>query len=227
MADGAGNITSFNDTSFVNGTVYQGQSNSGSYTVNADCTTGTLTFMSATRGSVDYDFVFVNGGTELFFTGSDQGEGISGSAQPSPLQCDLTTLNGAYGFHLLGYLPSTPVGAIAESGLFVANRGGVLTLINDTISVNGAVTRGESNVGAYTVNADCTGTLLLRSATSGNPYHDFVIVNDNTGSNELFLTGSNQAAGFYGSAKAMSTGAGAGHPGTTPPDSLPPGRIPK
>jgi hypothetical protein len=84
VADGAGHFQD-TDTSVDpfqaifggNGTV-TGAHDSGTYTVNANCT-GTLIFHLSSR-VVHFDFTLVNGNTQMYWTCSDQEAIVSGTA---------------------------------------------------------------------------------------------------------------------------------------------------
>jgi len=80
------------------------------------------------------------------------------------------TLRGTYMSHgtgtLVGLGPVSAVGTITYDG-----NG---NLINPfTASVNGVIFRGVTQTGTYTVNPDCTGTVV-----QGGSHYDFVVVPD-------------------------------------------------
>ncbi|HEY3439952.1 MAG TPA: hypothetical protein VGK29_04345 [Paludibaculum sp.] len=92
--------------------------------------------------------------------------------------CDATSFSGAFGYSLKGsvYDRSYNVYLLAAAGRIVADGAGNITGA-DTISYDGSAVR-RKLTGTYTVNADCTGTLVLRGDDTSVTNADFVIVND-------------------------------------------------
>ena len=88
-------------------------------------------------------------------------------------QCPLqnATLRGTYmvtgGGTIMGVGPASAVGTITYDG-----KGNSVNTF--TVSVNGAISRGVTVTGPYTVNRDCTGTLAQSDGTN----YDFVVAPD-------------------------------------------------
>jgi hypothetical protein len=88
-------------------------------------------------------------------------------------QCPLqnATLRGTYmvtgGGTIVGVGPASAVGTITYDG-----KGNSVNTF--TVSVNGAISRGVTVTGPYTVNRDCTGTLAQSDGTN----YDFVVAPD-------------------------------------------------
>ena len=76
-ADGQGNLTSTESDSF-SGQIAQSDALTGSYTVNANCT-GSLTTISQSNGTANYDFVLTNGRGSLQLVETDNGTNITGT----------------------------------------------------------------------------------------------------------------------------------------------------
>src|SRR5712692_4948063 len=77
-------------------------------------------------------------------------------AAPEP--CTASDLTGAYGLLQSGNILS--VGPFSSVGLATFDGNGHWTL-SETVSVNGDLSPSEGS-GDYSVNADCTGSLVLR-----------------------------------------------------------------
>lgn len=111
--------------------------------------------------------------------------------------CDVSTLNGAFGYTASGIVSDyRGTSNFNAAGRFVADGHGGLT-VKDTISFFGQPTRGEFYSGKYTVNSDCTGTLTLNTFVVGVMTYDFVIVGDN----ELMFVSADSGRSISGSAK--------------------------
>lgn len=78
VADGNGNFYG-TETVSAGGNAFQ-NSYTGTYKVNPDCT-GSATFRASTGTVSNFDFVIVNGGSEIEFIETDPGTVISGSAR--------------------------------------------------------------------------------------------------------------------------------------------------
>ena len=79
MFDGAGHVT-VTDSVNAGGNVTRFETYPGTYTVNSQGV-GSLTMHSGTGGvPINYDFVLVNGGTQILLISTDDGFGITGIA---------------------------------------------------------------------------------------------------------------------------------------------------
>ena len=92
--------------------------------------------------------------------------------------CSAASFKGAFGYSLKGsyYDRSYNVYLIGAAGRLVSDGAGAITGA-DTISYDGQAVR-RKFTGAYTVNDDCTGTLVLNADDNTTTNADFVIVND-------------------------------------------------
>ncbi|HUI80022.1 MAG TPA: hypothetical protein VLY24_18975 [Bryobacteraceae bacterium] len=75
-------------------------------------------------------------------------------------QCNNTTLTAGWSYTAAGTDNRGYIEHRAEAGLFTFNGTGQFTL-KDTASHDGVINRLETSTGTYTVNADCTGTLIV------------------------------------------------------------------
>ena len=78
LADGQGNVAGSESDSF-SGQIVRADPYTGSYTVNSDCT-GSLTTVSKSSGTANYDFVLVNGRNQIQMVETDGGTNVSGQA---------------------------------------------------------------------------------------------------------------------------------------------------
>jgi hypothetical protein len=92
--------------------------------------------------------------------------------------CDATSFNGAFGYSLKGYVYDSRgyLYYLGAAGRLVSDGAGNITGA-DTISYDGSIVR-RKFTGTYSVNADCTGTLVLNADDTSITNADFVIVND-------------------------------------------------
>ena len=95
--------------------------------------------------------------------------------------CDVSALTGRYGYTQNGFFFDSNNNTFfySAAGAFATDGGGNLTGA-ETNSVNGGVTQGAPFSGSYTVNTDCSGSMVFNyPAFSGNPAFtstfDFVI----------------------------------------------------
>lgn len=89
------------------------------------------------------------------------GQARAGEAEP----CTMATLDGSYGLLQRGTLIG--LGPFASIGLAVFDGKGAWTL-TDTVSVNGNISTSQGQ-GSYSINADCTGTLVLNLGGRSQP----------------------------------------------------------
>jgi hypothetical protein len=94
-------------------------------------------------------------------------------AQDGPFQtiCSNATLQGAYGFTISGMRPTDPGGPvemiIGTAMTHFDGNGNLTQTDNIHESINGFTTPDRPGTGTYSVNADCTGTMMLN--VPGNP----------------------------------------------------------
>jgi hypothetical protein len=178
--DGRGNFSGAHDSNL--GGVLIPHVDSGTYSVNSDCTTGTISF--ATGLGFTMSFVITSGGQEIRYVSGTAGGvnfGILRLVAAAP--CSASAVSGnSYGYssHGLiaakgngfprvgGFVPFTDAGQI----LFAAD-GSVSGTDNENLG--GVVLPGQPIAGAYTVNSDCTGTTTMTIAGVDSSWH-FVIL---------------------------------------------------
>jgi hypothetical protein len=168
--DGQGNFVN-PTTASVNG-VISTSTEIGTYTVNSDCTGSEV----ATDGA-HYNFVITPDGSRFDWISTVPGRVVSGTAirltrRLDDVLCPLgnETLHGNYISRATGTIvgvgPITAVGRIDYDG-----QGSFVNPF--TASVNGVISE-ATEIGTYTVNSDCTGSVV---ATDGAHYN-FVITPD-------------------------------------------------
>ena len=79
VADGQGGVSG-KQTAAVNGGIARGDTLTGNYTLNSDCT-GSMTASSPSVGSLTLDFVLTNNGNEIQFVEADRGSDIAGTGK--------------------------------------------------------------------------------------------------------------------------------------------------
>jgi hypothetical protein len=98
-------------------------------------------------------------------------------------ECSLASLKRSYGYVLTGSIAGD--GRVAAVGLTTFDGRGRLTA-RDTVSINGAISRGRTGTGSYTVNPNCTGSAIVGGAFSGLTF-DFMIVPGTDGRELSFI----------------------------------------
>jgi hypothetical protein len=188
--DGDGHVTGEHDTNLGGGVIPH--SDPGTYSVNADCTTGTIFF--AYNGT-SLSFVITGGGEEikLLYT-------VGGAITPGRLRrmsgipCSSGTLSGkSYGYSTHGLIAAGDSNSFPRVGGFVpfADEGQMSFLADGTVtgadnaSISGLITTGQQITGTYTVNADCSGATTMTIGGADRSWH-FVIVD---GGNQLIFIG--------------------------------------
>jgi hypothetical protein len=73
--DGAGNV-SIGYSGAINGVVFTGQTGSGTYGVNSDCT-GSFSFTAGDAAGTDANLAIIGGGTEVFGVVTDAGSSVT------------------------------------------------------------------------------------------------------------------------------------------------------
>ncbi len=97
-----------------------------------------------------------------------------------PPTCDLTSLNGAFGYKLTGYVYDSMgyTYYLGVVGRMVSDGNGNLTG-TDTYSFDGSLVK-RQYTGTYTINADCTGSLTITTSNGNSTHADLVIVGNGT-----------------------------------------------
>ena len=179
--DGNGNFSGAHDTNL--GGELIPHVDAGTYSVNSDCTTGTVAF--STGVGFHMSFVITSGGQEIRFVSATAGGVNFGTLRLiAAAPCSASTLSGstyAYSSHGLiaagngngfprvgGYVPFTDAGQIS----FAAD--GSVSGAEDQ-NFGGVVNPGQSIAGTYSVNSDCTGSTTMTIAGVDSSWH-FVIL---------------------------------------------------
>ena len=112
--------------------------------------------------------------------------------------CDVTSLNGAYGYSLAGFYFDNTGGTnfFSGSGLFTADGQGNVTG-KESDAFSGQIVRADAVTGTYTVNSDCSGTLTTVSKASGTALYDFVLTNSR---NQMQLVEADEGTNVTGQA---------------------------
>ena len=87
-------------------------------------------------------------------------------------ECSNASIKGAYGLSCEGTVVG--VGPLAVIGVFTADGKGNGSEV-ETISFNGVITTGATFTVTYTVNADCTGSIVTTTPDGSVTDHDFVL----------------------------------------------------
>lgn len=69
------------DTTSKTGEILRLEQGSGKFQLNPDCSGGTIVFTGTSSGLANFDFYFVNGGTEIYMVGTDVGTIKTGTAK--------------------------------------------------------------------------------------------------------------------------------------------------
>jgi hypothetical protein len=186
--DGDGKVSGEHDTSFGGGVLPH--ADPGTYSVNPDCTTGTIFF--ANNGT-SLAFVITGGGEEIKLLYTTAGAVTPGRLRRMGLtSCSSATLGGkSYGYSTHGLIGAGGSNAFPRVGGFVpfADVGqmsfladGTVTGVEDT-KVSGNLLPAQQITGTYTVNADCTGSTNMTIGGLDRSWH-FVIVD---GGNQMIF----------------------------------------
>ena len=170
------------------------ETDAGKYTVNANCTGGTLIFNLSSR-PMQFDFWFHNGG--IYIVSSLSGRPATGRAELGTNGCPLgvtnplilqTLPNGNWTFSAHGIEstvqtarvpPAFPNYAIAgawnaTTGLDrIGPVGGLAITATSTLGIEGSVARLEADAGRHQANADCSGGTLHFNMSSRPVQYDF------------------------------------------------------
>ena len=180
--DGNGNFSGAHDTS-LGGTLIP-HVDSGTYSVNSDCTTGTISF--STGVGFTMSIVITNGGQEIKYVSATTGGVNSGSLQLMGTSCSADILsNTSYGYSANGLVGAGGSNSFPRVGGFVPfsdagqisfGADGSISGMNDA-NFGGVVLPGQPIAGTYSVNPDCTGTTTMAIAGVDSSWH-FVILQD-------------------------------------------------
>jgi hypothetical protein len=176
--DGNGNISGAHDTS-LGGQLFP-HADSGTYSVNSDCTTGTISLANGFTTRI----AITGGGQEIKYVSATIGGVNSGTLRMmSAAQCAGSTLSGnSYGYAAHGLVVRAGNGfpriggfvPFADSGQISFGADGSVAGV-DNVNLGGVVIPGQPVAGTYIVNADCTGTTTMTIAGVDNSWH-FVIL---------------------------------------------------
>jgi hypothetical protein len=180
--DGNGNFSGAHDTNFGGGLLPHGDS--GTYSVNSDCTTGTVSF--ATGVGFKMNIVITSGGQEIKYVGANTGNINSGTMRLMAASCSGSILSGnSFGYATDGLVGAGSGNSFPRVGGFVPfAHGGQISFGADgsisgvdNASFGGVLVPGQPVSGTYSVNSDCTGTTTMTIAGVDNSWH-FVILQD-------------------------------------------------
>ena len=87
-------------------------------------------------------------------------------------QCSDASFKGTYGASCEGTIVG--VGPLAVVSVLTADGNGNISGV-ETLSVNGVITSGVSLTGTYSVDADCTGSIVTTAPDGAVTDHDFVL----------------------------------------------------
>jgi len=180
--DGNGNFSGAHDTNEGAGVLPH--SDLGTYSVNSDCTTGTVSF--ATGVGFNMSIVITSGGREIKYVGANTGNINSGTLRLMAASCSASILSG----HSYGYATDGFVGAgngnrfpriggllpFAHAGQISFGTDGSISGV-DNASFDGVLMPGQPIAGTYSVNSDCTGTTTMTIAGADSSWN-FVILQD-------------------------------------------------
>jgi hypothetical protein len=179
--DGNGNFSGAHDTGL--GGILRPHVDSGTYSVNSDCTTGTISF--ATGVGFQASIVITSGGQEIKFVSATSGGVNSGTLRlMAATPCSAAVLNGSsYGYASHGVVGVGSGNSFPRLGGFVpfADAGQISFGADGSVSgidnqnFGGVVMPGLPITGTYSVNADCTGTTTMTDAGVDSSWH-FVIL---------------------------------------------------
>jgi len=176
--DGNGNVSGAHDTSL--GGQLIPHFDSGTYTVNSDCTTGTI----ALANGFTMNIVITSGGQEIKFVSATNGGVTPGTLRLMGTSCSASTLGGnSYGYASDGLVTPGNGNGFPRVGGYVpfADAGQIWFGVDGSISgvdnanFGGVVTPGQPITGTYSVNPDCTGTTTMAIAGVDSSWH-FVIL---------------------------------------------------
>jgi hypothetical protein len=178
--DGNGNFSGAHDTNFGGGLLPH--VDSGTYSVNSDCTTGTISF--TTGAGIRLSIVITSGGQEIKFVGANPNIVESGTLRLMAASCSASILSGSsYGYATDGLIAAGDGNSFPRVGGFVPfTHGGQISFGADgsisgvdNASLGGVLMPGQSVSGTYSVNSDCTGTATMTIGGVDASWH-FVVL---------------------------------------------------
>ena len=171
--DGKGSLTGY--SARTNNGVTSVGSFTGTYAIGSDCTTtGKTTYAD---GTIDFDMVIVNAGSDFSFILRDPAFTESGNGTKIEAQgaCSAATVFGAYGYQGDGQVTvDGKVFSLAEIGILTFNGKGGVTGTYSAVAA-GAVER-LTFTGSYELAGDCTANLKF-TVGSANYLTNFVVAN--------------------------------------------------
>ena len=138
---------------------------SGTYSIQANCV-GQLSISSG--GTVTFDLLLYNGGTDFLLTGNDAIYSYSGGGNSQPATCSAGMLAGVYAFNATGFsLTGGAVNGAEDAAGLLQFDGQANVTTNLTLYTLGASTP-LNLTGTYTI-SNCTGSAKLTDS-KGNSY---------------------------------------------------------
>ena len=178
--EGNGHFSGAHDTAA--GGILAPHVDSGTYSVNSDCTTGTISFVTGIGFTMN--FVITGGGQEIKYVSATTGGVSSGTLRlMAAAPCSAGILNGnSYGYSSHGLVAGNGNGfprvggfvPFADAGQVSFEADGSISGV-DNANFGGVVIPGQAIAGTYIVNSDCTGTTTMTIAGVDNSWH-FVIL---------------------------------------------------
>jgi hypothetical protein len=179
--DGNGNFSGAHDTSLGGDLIPH--VDSGTYSVNSDCTTGTISF--ATGIGFTVSIVITSGGQEIKFVSATTGGVTPGTLRLAAVApCSASTLSGkSYGYAAHGLVGAGSGNSFprvdgfvpfADAGQISFGADGSVSGV-DNVNFGGVVVSGQPVAGTYSVNSDCTGSITMTIGGVDNSWH-FVIL---------------------------------------------------
>jgi hypothetical protein len=178
--DGNGNFSGAHDTNQGGGLLPH--LDSGTYRVNSDCSTGTISF--ATGVGLRMNIVITSGGQEIKYLGANTGNINSGTLRLMAASCSASILSGnSYGYATDGLVGAGGSNSFPRVGGFVPfAHGGQISFGADgsisgvdNASFGGVLMPSQPVAGTYSVNSDCTGTTTMTIGGVDSSWH-FVIL---------------------------------------------------
>ncbi len=179
--DGSGNFSGAHNTD--SGAGILPHADLGTYSVNSDCTTGTVSF--TTGIGFNMNIVITNGGQEIKYVGANTGAINSGTMRLMAASCSASILSGnSYGYSTDGFVANgngngPHVGgfvAFAHAGQISFGSGGSVSGV-DNASFGGVLMPGQAIAGTFIVNSDCTGTTIMTIAGVDSSWNFIVLQN--------------------------------------------------
>jgi hypothetical protein len=167
--DGNGNVSGSHNTNL--GGQLIPHVDSGTYSVNSDCITGTVSLLS---NGFTMSIVITSGGQEVKFVSATTGGVTSGTLSlVAAAPCSAATLSGSsYGYATQGLVAAGNGNGFPRIGGFVpfANAGQISFQADgtvagmDNVNLGGVVIPGRPITGTYAVTSDCTGGTTMTIA---------------------------------------------------------------